>query len=143
MKAAKESYINDLKNKAGTKHVHYKAIKDCDKYEMEKYMVILENFYDRQILAQMRTGSNFLEIELGRRNGTAHDERLCKCCSAKEVEDEYHFVYRCEAYKDIRAKYPGLFAGHQNMTTFFKGDTRKITKFLLKCRDHRSTVFLN
>ena len=32
------------------------------------------------------------------------NERICKCCNMKVVENEYHFILVCPGYKDIRKK---------------------------------------
>jgi hypothetical protein len=141
IKAAKGVYIQNLKDGTGTKHIHYIGIKDADRYEAEAYLVLLEIFYDRQILAQMRTGSNFLQIELGRRSKTPQNERMCTCCNTNEVEDEHHFVFKCEAFKDIRTRYHELFSSKpQSLAEFFMGDLRKAAKFLTECRDHRTMI---
>lgn len=54
-------------------------------------------------LAMLRYGSLPLEIELGRRNGTPLDERLCKMCNHQSIENEIHVLLQCPLYDDLRA----------------------------------------
>ena len=49
----------------------------------------------------MRTGHHPLEIESGRYIKTPREQRLCKLCML-DVEDEYHFVLKCDRYNGIR-----------------------------------------
>ena len=45
-----------------------------------------------------------LFIEKGRHSGIARYNRLCKCCSRNDIEDEYHFILVCPCYLDLRQK---------------------------------------
>ena len=40
----------------------------------------------------------------GRHGGIARDNRLYKCCSYSDIEDEYHFILVCPCYLEIRQK---------------------------------------
>ena len=33
------------------------------------------------------------------------EERVCSICSSGEVEDEYHFLLKCDVFSDIRVDY--------------------------------------
>ena len=41
-------------------------------------------------------------METGRWSGLQREERICKQCALGEVEDEAHFVLRCEALSEER-----------------------------------------
>ena len=60
-------------------------------------------------LARFRTGSHSLEIEVGRHKKLSTEDRLCKFCGLSNnsivVEDEYHVLFHCLAYNDIRNMY--------------------------------------
>ena len=73
-------------------------------YEHESYLhcVTIRKF--RRILAQFRVSAHSLEIERGRYSGVARTDRICKICQSS-TEDEYHFVFICDIYKDLRVKY--------------------------------------
>jgi hypothetical protein len=57
----------------------------------------------------MRVSDHFLEIQKGRYTRIKKENRICKFCDLKEVEDEFHFFFRCKnnhtlkniLYKDI------------------------------------------
>ena len=133
------AHLHSERGVEGTKHVHYRSLKDYDNYQPEPYLE-LGNYHFRRIIAQIRTGSNFLEVEMGRRSGTAHEDRICKCCSLQQVEDETHFIFECEGYDTIREKYCELF-GHACLRDFFQnGDLKAVAKFLTECKNHRTSV---
>merc|ERR1711954_16409 len=58
----------------------------------------------RRILAKLRSGASDLKIESGRSEGLPREERICDLCE-KEVEDEGHFLLRCEKYEKERQLY--------------------------------------
>ena len=62
---------------------------------------------NRNLIARFRTGSHDLEIENGRwaRPPTVRENRKCRCCSLDLVEDEYHFIFDCTLYYQIRGEY--------------------------------------
>ena len=54
----------------------------------------------RRILVKLRGGTVALRMETGRWGGLK--ERLCKQCRLEEVEDEEHFLLRCEGWRPER-----------------------------------------
>ena len=54
------------------------------------------------MVSKLRTSAHNLQIEMGRRTGTARENRKCHC---GQVEDEHHFLVQCPSYIDIRVKY--------------------------------------
>ena len=52
----------------------------------------------RRILCQLRGGTLSLRIEEGRWEGLEREERICRTCGSKEVEDEQHFIEDCKFY---------------------------------------------
>ena len=73
------------------------------KRRVEKY---LENkdVVGRCIIGRLRAGAIFLRIDKGREKGEKPDERICRTC-LKGVEDEEHFIIKCEGYTAIREEY--------------------------------------
>ena len=61
----------------------------------------------RIVFAKFRMASHQLRIVTGRYgvNRIERNQRLCNMCNSGEIEDEYHFLIICNAYKDIRVKY--------------------------------------
>ena len=43
-------------------------------------------------------------IEKGRHSGIARDNKLCKCLSRNDIEDEHHFNFVCTSYLIFRQK---------------------------------------
>ena len=56
-------------------------------------------------LTQFRLSSHELMIEKGRYQNIPRGGRLCQKCSLHEVEDEFHFIFVCPCYRDLRVKY--------------------------------------
>ncbi len=59
----------------------------------------------RSLIAQLRLGMLPIHIETGRFKGTQLDGRKCQLCDTQEVEDEIHFVCKCNLYNDLRNNY--------------------------------------
>jgi hypothetical protein len=55
-------------------------------------------------LVKLRGGANRLRIEQGRYRKETVEQRICEVCDSKEVENEEHFMLKCDAYKDLREK---------------------------------------
>ena len=55
----------------------------------------------RKLMTRLRSGTNFLRIETGRREGLCSEERKCWFC-CNEMEDENHFLMKCHLYDDLR-----------------------------------------
>ena len=55
-------------------------------------------------ISRFRCGNHFLRTETGRWDNTPPDERHCPFpnCRPTEQEDEYHFLFKCHAFTDIR-----------------------------------------
>jgi len=72
------------------------------KLRLEEYLLVTSNSYGRSIHTSLRSGSNKLEIDMGRRLNLDKKERLCKNCSTGSVEDELHFLIQCPNYNNLR-----------------------------------------
>ena len=62
------------------------------------------NRAQRRALASIRCGSALLRIETGRftKPCTPLNERTCLHCDDGSIEDEKHFLLKCDLYNDIR-----------------------------------------
>lgn len=68
----------------------------------------LDNSTDKKFsiaLSRFRLSSHNLEIERGRYLNVPRNERICKFCNLRTIENEYHFLLICTLYTDIRKKY--------------------------------------
>ena len=68
--------------------------------KMEEYLES-EDSKGRRLMARLRSGTNNLRIETGRRNGLTSEERRC-WFGCDDIEDEEHFLQKCWLYDDIR-----------------------------------------
>ena len=53
------------------------------------------------LLAQLRTGTLRLEIELGRFRNIKPDGRFCKFCNNGDTEDEFHFISKYKLHDGL------------------------------------------
>jgi ABC-type uncharacterized transport system ATPase subunit len=56
---------------------------------------LIINYEDRKLSCKMRVSDHFLEIERGRYTRIKKENKICKFCELKDVEDEFHFFFRC------------------------------------------------
>mgnify|MGYP002804388675 FL=1 len=100
----KEKYISFWRQKMAnsSKLSFYNNIKKD--YKLEKYLNLVKNFTQRKMFTQFRISNHKLEIENGRYKNIPRGKRLCEYCDSNEIEDEYHFVLKCQNYKTIREK---------------------------------------
>ena len=107
-------YFDKLKStKENTNIYIYSKFKT--EYEMNNYILNI-NYEDRKLLCKMCVSDHFLEIERGRYTRIKKENRICKFCDLKEVEDEFHFFFKCKnnhtlrniLYKDINGICPKI-----------------------------------
>ena len=92
--------------KATTKLEHYAIFKST--LTDESYLHLNVSWKLRRSLAKFRVGCHMLQIEKGRHYGIKRDERFCTLCLKRNVsllEDEFHTLFICESYSDIRNLY--------------------------------------
>ena len=65
----------------------------------------LQYDFDTNILTKLRSGSLKLYLETGRYDNIPRDNRICRCCKMNNIEDEYHFVLICPAYRTLRCNF--------------------------------------
>ena len=74
------------------------------KLELERYL-LLGSSLARRVVFSLRSGSNRLRIETGRWRREKEEDRVCKFCESKEIENEVHFAVSCENYGDLRLNF--------------------------------------
>jgi hypothetical protein len=72
----------------------YKTFKP--EMETERYVSSNISRSERSFLAQLRFGILPIHLETGRFNRKPLEERLCYICNNNEIEDEEHFLLKCE-----------------------------------------------
>ena len=109
-------------------YIKYKSV-----LKQEEYLEN-EDEVGRKMLARIRSGTNNLRIETGRyeRPRIPEEHRICKLCK-DGVENEEHFLFECQTYKNIRKDF--LAEVNRNKlddelkeSLFGKGSTERINK---------------
>ena len=59
----------------------------------------------RSLLAKLRSGTLPLAIEIGRYTRSLVDERLCRSCDSNAIETEFHFLFECNRYNDLKERF--------------------------------------
>ena len=98
-----ELNIADVNSIRNSKLRTYKMFKN--KFAMKDYLINLHDFESRKIVAKFRCSNHTLMIETGRHKKIDLEERMCKMCSQKRVEDGRHFLLECQAYNKVRNHY--------------------------------------
>ena len=73
---------------------------------MEEYLLLNIPRRLRVVLAKFRISNHDLECEQGRYRRCERQDRVCKLCEKNNiivVENEYHVLFECDAYREIRA----------------------------------------
>ena len=88
----------DKKRKLRTYRTFKKELK------LEQYLISDINKKGRCLLTKIRSGTNDLRIETGRwkRPVEKVEQRVCRMCMSRDVENEEHFILSCVAYQDLR-----------------------------------------
>ena len=111
-----------------------------ENFHVEKYVLFNLTRTERSLMAQFRSGTLPLHIELGRYINLPVNERICICCNQNLVEDESHFMFVCQMYNDLR---DDLFSNisetsfinlsnNDKFKTLFNAFPRQTAKFILK-----------
>ena len=66
-------------------------------FRLEKYLTLLRP-EDKKPICRLCVSVHRLLIEMGRYNNTPRTERICKNCMRNEIEDEEHFIIRCNKF---------------------------------------------
>ena len=77
-------------------------------FGIEPFVKLNISRYERSLLAQLRYGILQIQLETGRYNNEARENRLCRICNRGEIEDQFHFVFHCPAYNDRREHFMNL-----------------------------------
>jgi len=79
----------------------YVQFKEC--FEVENYVKLSHHRLQRSLIAQLRSGTLPLNLEIGRFRNLNIEDRLCSMCNNNAIENEFHFVCECPAYNDCRS----------------------------------------
>ena len=68
----------------------------------ETYLNCVKNTNHRKALCQLRTSSHTLMCEVGKYHKLPYEQRICLFCPSKKVESEFHSLFECQFYNDLR-----------------------------------------
>ena len=71
-------------------------------FHFEKYLKCIKTDSHRIALARLRCSAHKLAIEEGRLRNIERSLRLCQFCNSGVIEDEFHFLLACPAYRELR-----------------------------------------
>ena len=78
----------------------YKLFKET--LRVENYVLYNMSASERSVMAQFIFGILPLNIETGRFRNQPIEQRICNLCELNEIEDEFHFLFKCTLYNDCR-----------------------------------------
>lgn len=85
-----------------SKCINYRIFKT--EFNLEKYITELSPKI-RITLAKFRTTNNRLPIEKGRWENIERNQRYCHLCNNNSVGDEYHYLFECAYFTELRKLY--------------------------------------
>ncbi|MCU7801014.1 MAG: hypothetical protein KZQ70_12965 [gamma proteobacterium symbiont of Lucinoma myriamae] len=132
-----------------SKLVTYKTLKT--QFQCEKYLSCVQNNNHRIALSRLRCSAHKLVIEEGRYRNIEKDMRLCQFCSMNILENEYHFLLVCPAYREIRksilpnyyCRWPTATKFTQIMTDTQSGIIKRLAKFVYVAFEKRKLLLQN
>ena len=105
--ALKNKYIDLWKKKveSSTKLDSYRKFKY--EHKAEDYLDIIPTINGKRDYKIFRTSNHKLAIEALRykRPVVPREQRLCEFCNQNEIEDEYHTIFSCKIYADLRVTF--------------------------------------
>ena len=99
--AYREHWTNSLNDCNFSRLFFYKKIKTD--FRMESYLDSI-CFDQRRVIAKLRCSGHALEVEKGRHKGSTRTERICAACGNGQIEDEEHFLFKCNMYNSLKEK---------------------------------------
>jgi hypothetical protein len=102
-------------------------------FGLEKYLTLINNFNYRKSICTFRVSAHRLYIETGRYKNIPRNERLCKYFSANEIEDEAHFLIKCDQLNNKREELFKLISS--KVKNFTKLSNNQKLYYILTCKD--------
>lgn len=136
--AMKAKLVAEMANSEMSKVRHYvENVRDgisMNTYQPARYLAVVADRPRRLRLAQLRTGSHWLRVEMGRWQRLKKEERLCPHCPLAAIEDETHLVFDCPKYSGLRQRFAVLFtAGDRKLSAFLSQDPVVVAEFIRQC----------
>jgi hypothetical protein len=105
-KLYRQYWETNLQSDTKSRSIHGRKLRTYRKFKTifgtETYLISCTNPNWRMSLTRFRASAHRLAIEMGRRSRTALENRLCTKCHLNMIEDEWHFLFVCPLYQDVR-----------------------------------------
>ncbi len=102
MSEVKEKYVEFWKHKMSNSSKLSFLCSFKKDYKMEKYLTIIKTPTIRKVISKFRVSNHKPQIENGRYENIPRDQRICKLCDSGEIEDEFHFTFKCQKFDHLR-----------------------------------------
>ena len=116
--------IKSQNSKLGTYGIFKNEIRE------EPYLRIIKNVKDRISMSKFRLSNHKLMIEKGRHQNLDKTMRICPFCTS--VEDEIHFLLKCEPFRILRSELLSNVESILNTQNLRQLDDRLLFKLLLE-----------
>ena len=138
MARLQDDHITRVNRSTGTKMLGYMERVGSftgPEYTTASYLSTVRSVRARRHLAQFRLGSHWLQVDQGRfgRDRLPRDQRMCSRCSLSTVDDEFHMLFRCPAFSELRLKFSDLCWATEDVRRFLKQDDRRVALFISAC----------
>ncbi len=120
-----------------------------NEYSTEQYVNFCRPRQDRSLLAQIRSGTLPLHVEMGRFRDTKVENRTSMICNSTQIVDGYHFVSICKEYDIFRQSLYNkvneksvIFRNLDNKEKFIfimKTEWRLLSKYLVNAWNKRNS----
>ena len=87
----------------------------------------------QNLVAKLKDRVFPIHIKTGRYKGTKREKRFCLVCDRKNIEDNEHFLFKCEPLKTTRKSYIRAFKRETGLKC--KGDWKEALKIMID-KDH-------
>ena len=145
--------ISDIICKVKTKYIHFwktkvETSKRLDIFKQFKqnfspqpFLDSLNNFNIKRDYIKFRTSSHFLMVETGRysRPKIKRENRTCTLSNTKEVEDEGHLIFNCNAYSELRKSF---FDKIHSIVQLHPNDENSFIKTIFSTKNATATFFV-
>ena len=130
----KDQYMQDWSNEINnsSRARFYRNISD---FCIQPYLNLITIRKFRTAMTKLRVSAHRLEVEIGRWSrpvSTPFDERKCRICD--KLEDEFHFLFECSLYADLRKQYISRYfivrPSMYKLIELFKNDSKKTVRNL-------------
>ena len=132
-----DEVISSEKSK-GQQFLKIRPVVDFVSYAPATYLQAVGGWKQRQAVAQLRTGSSWLAVDVVYAQDNVvvpREERVCRRCNGNVVDDAHHMVFDCNSIDVIRWNHPSLFISRsQSLEVFMGQNPVEVAAFVYDCK---------